>query len=121
MRNVDQIKELESEAKELRLELGRYKKKVADQLKLLAKKDEELETFRRGLDELNAIADGTISALLIAHGQAVTDDENPDVIIGHQMEVPIFSVEEVYGQYKGSCRRDESRGVIVYGTMERTV
>ena len=80
MRNVDKIKSLEKE-------LGKYQKKVADQGKLLRKLRDELERSHAGAIQLQAAADGLLTAVALEFGEIVRDEET-----GAELEGATYSV-----------------------------
>jgi len=62
MRNIDKIKSLEHE-------LGRYRKKVADQQKENDRLRAELDTAMQGTKELNVVVDSLMAEITVAHGE----------------------------------------------------
>ena len=113
MRNVEKIKALEHE-------LGRYRKKVDDQAKELQAMRAELEEERAGNGEIQAAVDAVLTAVVLHYGEAATDPDAPDKVLGSRLEVPVFSVAEMREKYEIHARRDEKAGVYVLGVAERT-
>ena len=62
MRNIDKIKSLEKE-------LGKYRKKVTDQDKIIRKLSGELERAHAGAIQLQAATDAVLTAAALAHGE----------------------------------------------------
>ena len=111
MRNVDKIKGLEKE-------LGKYQKKVADQGKLLRKLRDELERSHAGAIQLQAAADGLLTAVALEFGEIVRDEET-GAELGHRLTVPMFSLREMRQKYEVHARRDEEARTYVLGIVPR--
>lgn len=112
MKNVEKIKALEHE-------LGRYRKKVADQAKELSSVRAELEDARAGSLEIQTVVDAVLTAITLEHGTSAADPDAPDNALGWRLEVPMFSVPEMRRKYETHARRDEKAGVYVLGVAER--
>ena len=113
MRNVDKIKSLEKE-------LGKYQKKVADQGKLLRKLRDELERSHAGAIQLQAAADGLLTAVALEFGEIVRDEET-GAELGNRLTVPMFSLREMRQKYEVHARRDEEAKTYVLGIVPREV
>ena len=113
MRNVDKIKSLEKE-------LGKYQKKVAYQGKLLRKLRDELERSHAGAIQLQAAADGLLTAVALEFGEIVRDEET-GAELGHRLTVPMFSLRERRQKYEVHARRDEEAKTYVLGIVPREV
>ena len=108
MRNIDKIRSLEAE-------LGKYKKKVSDQQKLVSKLSGEVEQSRSALEEIQSLTDAILSNAAIACGEPVEEDGKT---IGYRLTIPAFSVQETLEKYKIGARKDES-GAYTLGVMEK--
>lgn len=93
MKNVDKIKELEKE-------LGRFKKKVGDDGKVIERLREDIEGYKELL-----MLQGAICATLI-HLQA-TQSENQGG--GNIITLPIEAVRSAVGKYNVRTKYDETR------------
>lgn len=67
-RNVDKIKRLEHE-------LGRYRKKVADQARETEKLRQKVADADAGSAQLQAMVDAVLTAVALEYGLHVTDEE----------------------------------------------
>lgn len=111
MRNIDKIKSLEKE-------LGKYRKKVTDQDKIIRKLIGELKRAHAGVTQLQAATDAVLTAAALAHGEAVQDEESGKSI-GWRLRVPLFSIQEMRGRYEIHARRDEEEAAYILGVVER--
>lgn len=111
MRNADRIKELEKE-------LGRYRKKVADQEKSIRKLAEREENAVKASIEAHMAVDAILARLAVKYGEPVKDEETGEVI-GFRVSVPVFSVDDTLRQYEVRTRRDAAAGEYTVGVMER--
>lgn len=110
-RNTDKLRHLEQE-------LGRYRKKVADQAKLENQLRGELHVVRRGVEETGKLVDATLAVTAVTYGETVRDEETGD-ILGYRLTIPPFSVAETLARYRVSARKDERTGDYIVGVMER--
>ena len=110
-KNADKIKRLENE-------LGRYRKKVADQAKLENQLRGELHDARHGVEETGRLVDAVLAMTAVRYGETVRDEETGD-IIGFRLTIPRFSAAETLARYRISARRDELTGEYIVGVMER--
>ena len=108
MRNVDRIKELEHE-------LGRYRKKVADQQKELDKLNNQVRTQAEGADQVGILVDAILAATASRYGTVVEDDDGN--VIGFRLELEAFELERMRKRWKVSAQRRGSSYVV--GVMER--
>lgn len=111
MRNIDKIKKLEKE-------LGKYRKKVTDQDKLLRKLRDELENAHAGAIQLQAASDALATAVALRYGEVVKDDETGEEI-GWRLTVPMFSMLEMREKYEIHARRDEAENAYILGVSQR--
>lgn len=111
MRNTDKIRELEKE-------LGRYRKKVADQNKAIGDLEKRLEGAAAANIEVHKAIDAILAQAAVRYGERVRDDETGEEV-GWRMVVPVFSVDDTLGQYEVRTRKDEAAGEYIVGVMER--
>lgn len=104
-RNADKVKRLENE-------LGRYKKKVADQQAIIKDQGQRLVEASQGAQELNTAVDGLLIAIALEYGHSITDDDGT-VIMGDNLVVPFFVLEDMLNKYQLKCSRTESGGYLV--------
>ena len=108
MRNVDRIKALEHE-------LGRYRKKVADQQKELDRLNEQVRTQAEGADQVGILVDAILAATASRYGTVVEHDDGN--VIGFRLELADFELERMRKRWKVSAQRRGSSYVV--GVMER--
>lgn len=111
MRNVDKIKNLEKE-------LWRYRKKVADQNKLLQRAKKDLETAEKGTLELNRVVDTLLTQMALTHGTPVQDEESGEKL-GYRLELPLYSVAELHSRYEVRARVDKEKMMYIIGVAPR--
>lgn len=104
-KNVDKIKRLE-------LELGRHRKKVADQERALALMSKTRETYEGGVAELNKAANALCIAVAVKYGTEVGDGAREAVL-------PEIRVEELLGGYELAVRADERTGTYIIRAKAR--
>lgn len=110
-RNVDKIKRLKHE-------LGRWQKKVADQDKALRLQHRELMEARAGNQEVQGLIDGLLTAVVLRCGERAKDPDTGEEI-GYNLELPVFSVEEMRAKYEIHARANKEAGTYVLGVLER--
>lgn len=108
MRNVDRIKALEHE-------LGRYRKKVADQQKAIDRMSEQVRTQAEGADQVGILVDAILAATASRYGTVVEDDDGN--VIGFRLELADFELERMRRCWRVSAQRRGSSYVV--GVMER--
>lgn len=111
MRNVDKIKRLEHE-------IGRYRKKVADDAKEMRKLREQLEAFQRGNDQVHMTVNAILIRMAMEYGVRVTDDETGDEL-GWRLEMQKPDVE-MCSRFEVRTRANENGGYTV-GVLPREV
>lgn len=111
MRNVDKIKGLEKE-------LGRYRKKVADQQKENDALKKRMIQAMEGSAETNRAVDAILAQVALKYGEKARDEETGDEL-GWRLSLPMFSVDEMMAQYEVRTRRDETTQEYIVGVMER--
>lgn len=110
-RNVDKIKRLEHE-------LGRYRKKVADQAKETEKLRRKVADADAGSAQLQAMVDAVLTAVALEYGLHVTDEEASGEELGWRLSLPLVDVAELRRRYEIHARKNGSGGVTI-GVMER--
>ena len=113
MRNVDKIKNLEKE-------LGRYRKKVADQEKMVQMLRKNLEAMHAGSTEIQRGVDAILGQTALTYGVSARDEESGDEL-GYRLEIPMFSVDEVLARYEVRARRDTEKDLYIIGVVPREV
>ena len=108
MRNVDRIKALEHE-------LGRYRKKVADQQKELDRLNEQVRAQAEGADQVGILVDAILAATASRYGTVVEDDDGN--VIGFRLELEDFELERMRKRWRVSAQRRGSTYIV--GVMER--
>lgn len=111
IRNVDKIKDLEKE-------LGRYRKKVADQKKEIDALRKQLVVAIEGSSETNKAVDAILIIVALKYGDPIEDDDTGEEI-GFRLSLPMFSVSETLEKYEIRTRRDETTQEYIVGVMER--
>ncbi|MBD5161436.1 MAG: hypothetical protein HDT14_05365 [Oscillibacter sp.] len=111
MRSVDKIKALEKE-------LGRYRKKVVDQSKVIKDLEEKAGNAIEANMEIHRAVDAILAQVAIKYGERARDDETGEEI-GCRVVVPAFSVDDTLRQYEVRTRKDEAAGEYIVGVMER--
>lgn len=110
-RNVDKIKRLEHE-------LGRYRKKVADQARETEKLRQKMADADAGSAQLSAMVDAVLTAVALEYGLHVTDEEASGEELGWRLSLPLVDVAELRRRYEIHARKNASGGVTI-GVMER--
>ena len=113
MRNVDEIKRLKHE-------IGRYRKKVADQQKENRELREQLEAFQAGMRELNMASDMILARTAMDYGEEVHDDQSGE-IIGRRLRLGERITAALLDEVKVVSRFDrKERCYIVEAMMNRS-
>lgn len=103
MRNVDKIKDLEHE-------LGRYRKKVADQDAQIEKLKDMVQYNMEGAQELSRLIDAILSAVASKYGFVVRD-ENQEVI-GYRLELDDFAVDRMMDRFQVNSQKRGTQYII---------
>lgn len=111
MRNIDKIRKLEHE-------LGRYRKKVADQDKLIMKLRDQLDEVHAGAIELQNHTDALLTVVARQFGEMVTDEETMEEL-GRRLRLPPFDTADVRRRYEIHARRDAETGDYIVGVVPR--
>lgn len=109
MRNVDRIKQLNHE-------LGRYKKKVADQDSRIRELEEQVVDREEGANQVACLVDAVLAAVASSYGTAVMDDD--DTIIGYRLELEGFDLERMRELWQVSAQRQGDTYTIVVMARE---
>lgn len=108
MRNVDRIKQLNHE-------LGRYKKKVADQDSRIRELEEQIRDREEGASQVACLVDAVLAAVASSYGTAVMDDD--DTLIGYRLELEGFELERMRELWQVSANKQGDTYTI--GVMAR--
>lgn len=100
-------------------ELGRWKKKVEDQGRELAKRKKQAEEAASGAMELNNLLSAILAETAIRYGQPEPDPENPASPLGWRLELPMLDVAETLGKYEQHARRDTAKDLYIIGVVKR--
>lgn len=111
MRNIDRIKDLEKE-------LGRYRKKVADQQKEIDGLREQVVTAHAGLAQLSMGMDAFQAQTALKYGTMAIDEDTGEEL-GWNMLLPLYSMEETVEKYEVHTWRKEQEYFV--GVMERKI
>lgn len=110
---MDKIKRLEHE-------LGRYRKKVADDAKEIAKLQKRLAQANGGNQETQAMVDALMTAVTLQYGVDVIDQDKPGKVLGKRLVLPRFNFLEMRTKYEVHARKDEESGGYIIGVAERS-
>lgn len=110
-RNVDKIKRLEKE-------MGRCRKKIADQDRVIKAQHESLAIAHGGAAEIQRGVDAIIAQAALTYGEDVRDEES-GAFLGKRLTLPAFRVEETLERYEIRARKDETTGEYIVGVVER--
>lgn len=105
MTNAQKIKELEKE-------LGRYRKRAADDGATIKR----LRTQLKGAEELGRAVDAVLAVAAVRFGEQITDEDGG--VLGCRLELPPVKVDEVLHCWEVRARKDES-GALIVGVAKR--
>jgi hypothetical protein len=113
-RNIDKVKRLERE-------LGRYRKKVADQQEEHDKLKRDLQLLMDGNREMQQAVDAILAETAVKYGTVQRDADG--TVMGWNISIPCMIVDETLKRYEIRARRDEPTdsyqiGVIPKGGCE---
>lgn len=108
-RNIDKIKRLERE-------LGRWRKKAADQGRELAQQRETAQRAEGAVEELGRVLDGILTVLALDRGERALDPDTGEAL-GWRLTVPPVVLEDL-ARYEVHVRRTDEGGYLV-GVLER--
>ena len=111
MRNADKIKALEKE-------LGRYRKKVADQAKENAGLRQRLQDLYAGNAELQRSVDAILAMVALTYGEEAKDEETR-ASLGYRISISLFLVDDVLEKYEIRARRDDIKQEYIIGVVPR--
>ena len=99
-------------------EVGRYRKKIADQEKRVKMLESDLQSAQTGMIEMQMMIDALLSTVVIHHGEKSTDAESGKEI-GWRLAVPLFDVAKTRKDYEIHARKDFEQGAYVIGVAPR--
>jgi len=111
MRNVDKIKNLE-------YELGRYRKKVADQETEIKALKDDLATADKGMDELRQAMDAILAQVGVAAGKEIKDEESGE-LLGWRITIPQVPVSATLEKYEVRATLDRRAKEYTIGVLLR--
>ena len=111
-RNVDKIKRLEHE-------LGRYRKKVADDAKETERLRKKLEQANKGNQEIQAMVDALMTAITLQCGEDAVDPDDTSKVLGKRLVLPRFNFLEMRTRYEVHARKDAVSDSYIIGVAER--
>ena len=111
-RNVDKIKRLEHE-------LGRYRKKVADDAKETERLRKKLEQANKGNRETQAMVDALLAAVALQCGEDAVDPAATSKVLGKRLVLPCFNFLEMRTRYEVHARKDAESDSYIIGVAER--
>lgn len=111
-RNVDKIKRLEHE-------LGRYRKKAADDAKEKERLRKLLERANKGNQETQAMVDALLTAIALRFGEDAVDPDDESKVLGKRLTLPRFNFLEMRSRYEVHARKDAEADEYIIGVAER--
>lgn len=112
-RNVEKIKRLEHE-------LGRYRKKVADNEKEIGRLRGLLAQADRGNRDTQAMVDAILTAVTLKCGEDARDPDDESKVLGKRLILPRFNFLEMRTKYEIHARKDEETDGYIIGVVERS-
>lgn len=112
-RNVEKIKRLEHE-------LGRYRKKVADDEKEIGRLRGLLEQADRGNRDTQAMVDAILTAVTLKCGEDARDPDDESKVLGKRLILPRFNFLDMRTKYEIHARKDEETDSYIIGVVERS-
>ncbi len=112
-RNVEKIKRLEHE-------LGRYRKKVADDEKEIGRLRGLLAQADRGNRDTQAMVDAILTAVTLKCGEDARDPDDENKVLGKRLILPRFNFLEMRTKYEIHARKDEETDGYIIGVVERS-
>lgn len=101
-------------------ELGRWQKKVKDQMRQIEALKQRLAAADAGAMEMNNVLMAILSQVAVRYGQPEPDPENPAAPLGWRLELPMLDVAETLGKYEQHARRDTVKGLYIIGVVPRS-
>lgn len=111
-RNVEKIKRLEHE-------LGRYRKKVADDEKEIGRLRGLLAQADRGNRDTQAMVDAILTAVTLKCGEDARDPDDESKVLGKRLTLPHFNFLEMRSRYEVHARKDAEANEYIIGVAER--
>lgn len=99
-------------------EIGRYRKKIADQEKCIKILEGNLQSTQAGMIEMQMMIDALLSTIVIHHGEKSIDAESGKEL-GWRLAVPIFDVMDARKNYEIHARKDFEQELYVIGVAPR--
>lgn len=99
-------------------ELGRYRKKTADQERELTVLRERLGEADQAAAELCRAVDAILIQTALTYGQEALDEESGEKL-GVRLTLPEYRVEEMLARYEVRARPDRQAGTYVVGVAAR--
>lgn len=99
-------------------EMGRYRKKIADQEKRIKILESNLQSAQTGMIEMQSMVDALLSTITLHHGEKAIDVESGKEI-GWRLTVPIFDVAQIREKYEIHARKDFEQEAYVIGVAPR--
>lgn len=112
-RNVEKIKRLEHE-------LGRYRKKVADDEKEIGRLRGLLAQADRGNRDTQAMVDAILTAVTLKCGEDARDPDDESKVLGKRLILPRFNFLDMRTKYEIHARKDEEADSYIIGVVERS-
>lgn len=112
-RNVEKIKRLEHE-------LGRYRKKVADDEKEIGRLRGLLAQADRGNRDTQAMVDAILTAVTLKCGEDARDPDDESKVLGKRLILPRFNFLDMRTKYEIHARKDEETDGYIIGVVERS-
>ena len=109
MRHIDEIKLLKRE-------IGRYRKKVADQQKEIQRMKEREQSNMEGLKEMTQFCNALIIQTALSYGRR---EEEEGEVLGWRLELPALDVRALGEKYERRSRRDAESNTLVIGVLPR--
>lgn len=111
-RNIDKIKRMEHE-------LGRYRKKVADDAKENGRLKKLLEDAYKGNQQLQAMTDALLTAITLRCGEDALDPDDASKVLGKRIVLPRFNFMDMRTKYEVHARKDTEADAYIIGVVER--
>ena len=108
---MDKIKRLE-------YEIGRYRKKVSDQDKILREQNEKLMYADLGNRETQMLVDAVLTAAVLRCGEEALDPDTGEKL-GWRLSIPAFSEKDLREKYEIHARRTSENGGYMFGVSLR--
>lgn len=108
--------ELESAVRKATYEIGRYRKKVEDQARMIEMLKGRVEDAGAGAVQMMQYADCVCIQTAISYGEREEEDGE---VVGYRLELPALDLHALLEKYEMRCRMDEIKRTVIIGVMER--